>query len=106
PAGTKVDTVRANSSEGALQAVRHLHAAARRRIAFVNGPERTAPGTARRRGYLAGLRACKLERDDELIEVAADFTIEAGRDAAERLLARVRPDAIFCANDLLALGAL
>jgi LacI family transcriptional regulator len=72
----------------------------------VNGPERTAPGAARRRGYLNGLRAAGLERDDTLVEVAADFTIEAGREAAERLLARARPDAIFCANDLLAIGAL
>jgi LacI family transcriptional regulator len=106
PEGTKIDSVRPNSSEGALQAVKHLHATGRRRIAFLNGPERTAPGSARRRGYLAGLRACKLERDDELVEVAADFTIEAGREAAERLVGRVRPDAILCANDLLALGAL
>jgi LacI family transcriptional regulator len=32
--------------------------------------------------------------------------IEPGRTAAERLLDRVRPDAILCANDLLAAGAL
>jgi LacI family transcriptional regulator len=106
PDGTKVDTVRPNSSRGARDAVKHLYDAGRRRIAFLNGPERTAPGTARKRGYVAALRSCGLERDDELVEVAADFTIDAGRDAAERLLARVRPDAIFCANDLLALGAL
>jgi LacI family transcriptional regulator len=106
PEGTKVDTVRANSNHGAAEAVRHLHACGRRRIALVNGPERTAPGTARRRGYLAGLRSSNLERDDGLVEVASDFTLEAGRQATERLLARIRPDAIFCANDLLAIGAL
>jgi LacI family transcriptional regulator len=106
PEGTKVDTVRANSSVGAALAVKHLIERGRRRIAFVNGPERTAPGSARRRGYLSGLRSSRLARDDDLIEVAADFTIEAGREAAARLLERARPDALFCANDLLALGAL
>jgi LacI family transcriptional regulator len=106
PVGTKVDTVRANSSHGATEAVKHLYECGRRRIAFLNGPEHTAPGSARRRGYLHGLRACRLERDDELVEVGADFTIEAGRDAAERLLDRSRPDAIFCANDPIAIGAL
>jgi LacI family transcriptional regulator len=105
--GAKVDTVRPNSRTGAAEAVRHLYAHGRRRIAFVNGPEQTAPGTARKLGYFDALRACKLERDDALVEVASDFNaIEPGREAVERLLGRVRPDAIFCANDLLALGAL
>jgi LacI family transcriptional regulator len=100
------DTVRANSRKGAAEAVRHLHAGGRRRIAFLNGPTETAPGSSRRLGYLDGLRACGLGRDETLVEVADDFMAEPGRRAAERLLARVRPDAIFCANDLIAVGAL
>ena len=104
--GAKVDTVRANSRRGAADAVRHLYANGRRAIAFVNGPERTAPGSARKLGYLDGLRACGLDRDDGLVETAADFTIDAGRDAVGRLLERRAPDAIFCANDLLAIGTL
>jgi LacI family transcriptional regulator len=103
---SKVDTVRANSRAGAADAVRHLHANGRRRIALINGPERTAPGAARKLGYFDALRTCGLERDDALVEVADDFMIEPGREAAERLLQRTKPDAIFCANDLLALGAL
>jgi LacI family transcriptional regulator, galactose operon repressor len=104
--GTTVDTVRAYSRKGASEAVRHLYAANRSRIGFVNGPQHTAPGSSRRLGYLDGLRSCSLIRDDGLIEVAADFMIEPGRRATERLLARERPDAILCANDLLAIGAL
>jgi LacI family transcriptional regulator len=104
--GTLVDTVRAHSRKGAADAVRHLHATGHRRIAFVNGPEHTAPGSSRRLGYLDGLRACGLRRDDALIEVAEDFMIEPGREAAVRLLDRASPDAILCANDLLAAGAL
>jgi LacI family transcriptional regulator len=106
PKEARVDNVRANSRRGALEAVRHLHEGGRRRIAFVNGPEATTPGHARRLGYLDGLRACGLERDDGLIEVAEDFMVEPGARATARLLERARPDAIFCANDLLALGAL
>ena len=105
-AGTSVDTVRAYSRRGASEAVRHLHAGDRSRIAFVNGPTHTVSGSSRRRGYLDGLRSCELPRDDELIEVADDFMVEPGRHAAERLLARTRPDAILCANDLLAVGVL
>ena len=103
---TEVDTVRAHSRKGAAAAVRHLHAGGRRRIAFVNGPQHTVSGSSRRLGYLDGLRVCGLARDDALIEVADDFMIEPGRRATEDLLGRADMDAIFCANDLLALGAL
>ena len=100
------DTVHAFSRKGAAEAVRHLHSVGRRRIAFVNGPQHTTPGASRRLGYLDGLRSCGLARDDSLIEVADDFMIEPGTSATERLLERGRPDAVFCANDLLAVGAL
>jgi LacI family transcriptional regulator len=101
-----VDNVRAHSRKGAADAVRHIHATGRTRIAFVNGPPHTAPGALRRLGYLDGLRSCGIERDDTLIEVADDFMIEPGSAAASALLARAQPDAILCANDLLAVGAL
>jgi LacI family transcriptional regulator len=104
--GAKVDTVHANSRRGASEAVRHLHSAGRRRIGFLNGPRGTVPAGPRRLGYLDGLRACGLERDDSLVEEALDYAVEPGRAAAERLLERTRPDAIFCANDLIAIGAL
>jgi LacI family transcriptional regulator len=104
--GTRVDTVRANSRRGAAEAVRHLHAAGRRRIAFLNGPLETAPATSRRLGYLDGLRACGLPCDDALLETANDFMVEPGHAAVARLLARINPDAILCANDLIAFGAL
>jgi len=104
--GVKVDTVHPNSRRGAADAVRHLHVLGRRRIALVNGPERTAPGSARKLGYLDALRACGLERDETLIHAGGDFTIVEGALAVAHLLPRGKPDAILCANDLLALGAL
>ncbi len=103
---TRVDTVRANSRKGAADAVCHLYAGGRRRIAFVNGPPNTAPGSSRHLGYLDGLKACGLDHDEALIEVADDFMVEPGRAACERLLERAKPDAVFCANDLLAVGTL
>ena len=35
-----------------------------------------------------------------------DFSEQAGREAARRILAGQRPDALFCANDMMAIGAL
>lgn len=105
-AGANVDTVRTDSRLGAAQAVAHLHAAARRRIALVNGPRETIPGAARHAGYAEALLAGGLELEESLVETGEDFTVAAGRAATARLLEREQPDAIFCANDLLATGAL
>jgi LacI family transcriptional regulator len=106
PTEIAVDTVGTDSRRGAALAVKHLHAHGRRRIGLVNGPVKTTPGRARRLGYLDGLRAAKLPRDDRLIEAADDFAVGAGRAATLRLLARARPDGLLCANDLLAAGAI
>lgn len=106
PAEVPVDVVEVDSRRGAALAVKHLHAHGRRRIGFVNGPVKTTPGHARRLGYLDALRAVGLQRDDALVETAEDFTLDAGHEATLRLLARARPDALLCANDLLALGAI
>ncbi|WP_166355194.1 LacI family DNA-binding transcriptional regulator [Phytoactinopolyspora limicola] len=105
PAGVDVDNVRTDSRLGARLAVEHLYAAGARRIALVNGPADTVPGQARHAGYLEGLAACDLPVDETLVEFA-DFQVDAGREAAARLLDRADVDAIFGANDLIAIGAM
>ena len=99
--------MRANSRRGAAEAVRHLHGAGRRRIALRQRARarrrRASRAQARLPRRAARVRARARRR---LVEIAEDFTIEPGRAAVERLLDGRRPDAIFCANDLLALGAL
>jgi LacI family transcriptional regulator len=35
-----------------------------------------------------------------------DFTFAAGRDAGKKLFKKSRPDAVVCANDLLAVGVM
>ncbi|MEH1126561.1 LacI family DNA-binding transcriptional regulator [Micromonospora sp. CPCC 206061] len=103
PDDVPVDNVRTDSRTGVALAVDHLAAAGRTRIAFLNGPLDTVPGVARDAGYRAAMARHGMSAD--MIEVG-DFQYAAGRAAAERLLARARPDAIVCANDLIAVGAL
>ncbi|MGY0023300.1 LacI family DNA-binding transcriptional regulator [Streptomyces sp. cg35] len=103
PDDVPVDSVRADSVAGASLAVRHLYETGRRRIAFVNGPCDTVPGRNRAAGYRAALDDCGLVYDPALV-VHTDFGIESGAEAAAALLDR-SPDAVFCANDQLALGA-
>ncbi|MEU4192470.1 LacI family DNA-binding transcriptional regulator [Kribbella sp. NPDC026611] len=110
PAKAGVDTVRANSPKGMLLAVDHLVSRGRRRIAFLNGPADTVPGTARAKGFADALKTHGLE--PAAVAEAADFTFTAGRAAAPELLeGRGRTgsgssafDAVVCANDLLAVG--
>ncbi len=106
PKDLAVDNVRANSSGGVRQALEHLHASGRRRIAFVNGPVDTVPGSARSRAFERTARALGLDADPALRIEAADFTLAAGRDAAEALLDRETPDAVLGANDLLAIATM
>ena len=106
PTGLRVDNVRANSSGGVRLALEHLHANGRRRIAFVNGPVDTVPGSARKRAFERTARALGLTDDPALRRVADDFTLAAGRAAAEALLDEVVPDAVLGGNDLIAIATM
>lgn len=106
PPGVNVDTVSTPSADGVAAAVRHLSNLGRSDIAFVNGPVETGPGSARLRGYRAGLESASLEISDNLIEIGDSFSMQAGANAMATLLSRTRLDAVICANDLLAIGAM
>lgn len=104
-----LDLVRVDSAHAVELAVAHLIDIGRRRIGFVNGPLDTNPGASRRRGYLAALQNAGIDVDERLVEVADDFTIDAGRAAGTRLIRRrdeLGIDAIVAANDLLAVGVI
>ncbi|KTS12513.1 LacI family DNA-binding transcriptional regulator [Microbacterium testaceum] len=103
--GDEVCTVSVDDVEGGYLAVAHLLAQGRRLIAFVAGPLATRQVADR----LAGARRAVAEVEGatlEIIETPA-MTVLAGRAAGEELRERAaRPDAVFAANDLLAVGVL
>lgn len=106
PPEVPMDNVRVDSARGAHMALDHLIGQGYSRIAFINGPSDTVPGGSRLRGYKEALLNHGLHFDPELV-VAGDFQLSGGYHAAGRLLAMCpRPDAVFCANDLMALGAM
>lgn len=106
PEDVALDNVRADSATGVGLAMEHLVAQGRRRIALVNGPVDTVPGSARLAGYLAALERFDLPNAPELQVTATGFTYRAGRKAVAGLLGGSKPDAIVAANDLLAVAAL
>ena len=106
PHHIQIDNVRADSAAGVGLALDHLAAHGRRHIAFVNGPINTVPGAARLRGFLEHSARLGLPTSGDMQVQSADFTYAAGIPAVESLLAQATPDAIVCANDLLAVAAI
>lgn len=101
-----IDSVRTSSRRAVRLAIAHLVESGRRAIAFINGPEDTSPGRARREGYEEALAGEGMRFNESFVAPGRDFTHQAGYEAARQLLQKVSPDAVFCANDLIALGAL
>jgi LacI family transcriptional regulator len=89
--------------DGGRLAGQHLLEIGRRRIVFVTGPRDLDFATIR----LDGLRAAAAGRDDVVIKVVTidDLTGLEGHAATDAIL-EYEPDAVFCANDLTALGVL
>jgi LacI family transcriptional regulator len=89
---------------GALVA-EHLLALGHRRFGFLGPADPVWAARMRERGYAAALRAAGMELHSTWWR-RPPATIVGGRTAMRELLAqRERPTAVFCGNDLLALGA-
>ncbi|MDN3496443.1 LacI family DNA-binding transcriptional regulator [Planococcus sp. APC 4015] len=102
-----VSSVSVDDVAGGRLAVRHLLAAGRRRIAFVGDPLLARQVADR----LDGARSAVAEVAGATIEIVptAALSVLEGRAAAQGVIDRNpsdRPDAVFAANDLLAMGVL
>ncbi len=88
---------------GAQRAVRRLLDTGRRRIATIAGPLDMIGGQDRLTGYRNTLR----DSDRRSIVAVGDFTRESGAAAMRQLLTDDPDlDAVFAANDLMAIGAM
>lgn len=105
--GTPLSSVAVDDVAGGQLAADHLCATGRRRLAFVGGPF----ALRQVRDRLLGAREAVAKYSGASLEVidTAELSVLAGRAIGEQLRARhpeERPDAVFCANDLLAIGVL
>lgn len=98
-----VDDVRGGELAGA-----HLLSLGHRRIAFLNGPRSIRQCADRRRGLRKAVRGAGLDPDRVIEEITvASLNAEGGEAAITPLIAGSNPPpAIFCVNDLTALGVL
>lgn len=99
-----VDWVSTGDRSGARDATALLLSRGRKRIGMIQGPPGT--GTPRTEGYHDAMRDAGRAVDDSLL-LQGDWTRAGGQAAMRALLERAeKPDAVFCANDLSAIGAI
>lgn len=104
----RYSSVSVDSVAGGRMAAEHLIETGRRRIGFVGGPFEIRQVTDRLAGARVAVENSDAPVDLEVFATTA-LTVEQGVAAGMRILARPRrdrPDALFAANDLLALGLL
>jgi LacI family transcriptional regulator len=89
---------------GARSATEHLFAMGHRLIAFVNGPHRIPWCRDRSSGVES---ACQVAGVTEFAEITVpSMTFTSGRDSVDAVLAHTGVTAVFCANDMIAMGLL
>jgi DNA-binding LacI/PurR family transcriptional regulator len=101
------DHVSIDNVAAARAATEHLVGLGRRRIAAVGDQPCSTTAHLRMTGYRAALAAAGLPAAGELVVEVDKYRRPDGAAAVRRLLSRGEPpDAVFCCNDLLALGAI
>jgi DNA-binding LacI/PurR family transcriptional regulator len=106
PAVAELDWVSANDERIAYDGVTHLLKGGHRRVAAITGPPEGNPGFARLKGYYAAMADGGVAVDESLI-VCGEWTRDGGAAAMRALLQQSRrPTAVFCANDVMAIGAM
>lgn len=105
----RFDHVAIDNVRAAEDAVAHLIARGRRRIAAIGAQPLEPYATPQQRtaGYERALQSAGIERRPDYARPAAHYSRADGYAVAKTLLAlSPRPDAIFCFSDLLAMGAM
>ncbi|MER5651293.1 substrate-binding domain-containing protein [Streptosporangium sp. NPDC002524] len=101
-----VDVVHSDDEGGAAEATRYLLERGYRRIGFVCGPHAEGPAAERVAGYRSALLAAGADADPRLV-AHTHFSRAGGSSGTGRLLDLPEPpDAVLCANDIMAIGAL
>ena len=85
-------------------AVSHLIRLGHKRIGAITGPAASTVGIDRKAGFIKALTERDVDINESLI-IEGDFTEASGYHAMKQLLA-AKPDAIFAASDIMAIGAM
>jgi LacI family repressor for deo operon, udp, cdd, tsx, nupC, and nupG len=101
-----ISKVMIDNIAGARTAVEHLLSLGHTRIAAVMGPRDTPSTLERLEGYYSALQSAGIKIDEQLI-IRGDYGVDSGMGAMQQLLKlRVKPTAVFCFSDDMAIGAM
>ncbi|HMN82081.1 MAG TPA: LacI family DNA-binding transcriptional regulator [Burkholderiaceae bacterium] len=104
--GDACDQVVSDNLRGASRLADYFVDHGRRRIAIVGGPQQISTFREREAGFVGRLRERGVALPTEVARVPA-ASYHTGQAAMRSLLeGAARPDAVFCVNDALALGAI
>lgn len=103
-----ISSVGVDDRQGGQLGAEHLFGLGHERIGFVNGPLSRESWADRRRGVEDAVNHAGLSWDRAVLEITITTpSARVGDSVVERMLsAKPRPTALFCANDLVALGVL
>jgi LacI family transcriptional regulator len=101
---SNVSYIDVDNVSAAYHAVRHLIGLGYKRIGTITGTARRTESIDRKKGYGKALAEQGLALDEALI-AGGDFTEAGGYHAMQELLP-ARPDAIFAASDIMAVGGM
>jgi LacI family transcriptional regulator len=105
-ASAPVSSVAIDEARGGFVATKHLLALGRRRVAIITGPLDSYAGGRRYEGYRAALAEAGQCPDPAMV-AEGRWDYESGYAGVDSLLAAGRrPDGLFAANDLVAVGAI
>ncbi len=105
PIGKNHTIVNVDNIGGAESAARHLVEQGYRKIAHLTGPLGRITAQRRLMGYQHALKSSDLDFAPQLVEKGKP-SIRGGYRATLKLFETQIPDAIFCYNDLMAVGAI
>ena len=103
--GVNLDSITADNLAGSQMAVEHLISSGHRRIGMLTGKLHLQIARDRYQGYRKALAGAGIPFDEALLRDGV-FRAEGGYHAALSLLREERPEAVFTANAMMALGFL
>ena len=104
---SRAGSVMSANVEGMAKIVNHLYETGHRRIAHISGNLETRPGSDRLLGYRSELDKLGLPATPEYFGEGDDFFHDTGFEIMKRFLELPQlPDAVACASDAIAIGAM